>query len=637
MAEDQESAQPTTEEDPQAVGRRWLLELELADKAEAAWRGDASRVLDLYRDEGESRRRARFNILFSNTQTLAPSLYAGTPRPDVRRRFPEADPAARRVADVLERALSYSLDSYDFDAAMRAVVLDCLLTGRGVARVRYTPTFSTAHERVPVYLFYDEARPGADHPDDEGAAEYWRQDTLEEVPEPKFDASGPYAEGAPYEAIACDDVTCEAVHWDDFRISPARAWDEVRWIAFRSRLTREDLVDTFGAEVGEAVPVEESPSGLSEDRAGDAAEAVKRAEVWEIWDKASRTVLYIAPAHGDAPLRIDEDPLRLIDFFPVPRPIYGVPATGTLVPYPEYLVYEDQARELNEITRRIDVLTRALKLRGIYDAAQPEIAQLLTADDNTMIPSENFLALAERGGLDKAVQFAPVEAIAAVLSQLYRNREQVKQTIYEITGLADILRGATHASETATAQSIKARWGSLRLQDRQREVQRLIRDLFRLKAEVIAEKFGAETIEMITGVRLDHEMLDLLRADGPRGFRIDVETDATAAADSVEEQRAVTELLTGVTQFLHGIAPLIDLPTNPGGVIPLEAAKALLLAAVRRYRLGREVEDALNAIGQPKPGFAPGLPAPAGAPGAMAAAPGGLPSLPVEPPPTFAG
>ena len=80
------SKTPPNTDDPAATVRRWLLELELAGKAEAGWRADATRVLDLYRDAGETRRRARFNILFSNTQTLAPSLYAGAPRPDVRRR-----------------------------------------------------------------------------------------------------------------------------------------------------------------------------------------------------------------------------------------------------------------------------------------------------------------------------------------------------------------------------------------------------------------------------------------------------------------------------------------------------------------------------------------------------------------------
>ena len=34
-------------------------------------------------------------------------------------------------------------------------------------------------------------------------------------------------------------------------------------------------------------------------------------------------------------------------------------------------------------------------------------------------------------------------------------RQECKQVIYEVTGLSDIIRGASNAQETATAQTIK--------------------------------------------------------------------------------------------------------------------------------------------------------------------------------------
>ncbi len=582
--------------DPRALATHWLAELEAAGKAEAKWRDDARRVLEVYRDDSDGRRRARFNILFSNVQTLAPAVYAGVPRPDVRRRFRDADPVARRAAETVERALAYGADAGDLDAGLRAVVHDALLTGRGVARVRYVPRFAEAGTRVPCLVTYQPAGPGADDFARRGGEPvYLRADTRDVVADPEFDGQGPFVADAG-EQVAAEAVTCEAVHWDDFRVDPARSWDEVRWVAFRAHLTRAELVDAFGPERGAAVPIVAAEA--------DGPARGNHAEVWEVWDRESRTVIFVAPAYAGGVLRVEDDPLGLAGFFPCPRPLYAIATSGSLVPYPEYLVYEDQARELNEVTRRIEVLTKALKLRGIYDAAQPEIAELLSADDNKMIPSENFLALAERGGLDKAVQFAPVEMVAAVLAQLHQSRDRIKQTIYEITGLADILRGATQASETATAQSIKARWGSARLAERQREVQRLIRDVFRLQAEVIAERFSAETLRAMTGVAVDDAVLAVLRSDGLRGFRIDVETDATAAGDAADDQRAVTELLSGVTSFVRGIAPLVAAPSNPQGVIPVEAAKALLMAAVRRFRLGREVEDALDTIGKAPPGHA---------------------------------
>jgi hypothetical protein len=52
----------------------------------------------------------------------------------------------------------------------------------------------------------------------------------------------------------------------------------------------------------------------------------------------------------------------------------------------------------------------------------------------------------------------PIDGLAKIVLQLVEQREQVKQTIYEVTGISDIVRGASKADETATAQQIKGRW-----------------------------------------------------------------------------------------------------------------------------------------------------------------------------------
>jgi hypothetical protein len=70
----------------------------------------------------------------------------------------------------------------------------------------------------------------------------------------------------------------------------------------------------------------------------------------------------------------------------------------------------------------------------------------------------------------------------------------VKQTIYEVTGISDIVRGASKANETATAQQIKGQWAGLRISTRQKRFADFARDLIRLKAEVIAERFDPQTL-----------------------------------------------------------------------------------------------------------------------------------------------
>lgn len=566
---------------------------------------------------------ATFNILFSNTQTILPALYGRTPRPDVRPRFqaktmqapvppqpvgvdelgqPVADLIAQQqfmagmaayqakqaqaqlhkdAATVIERCLAYSMSEYDFDNTMRSVLLDYLLTGRGVPRIRYEPLFRPS--RIPVM-----AGPDGAYVDQQGQP-------IEQ--EPLNDIDGEYIEGP--EELQYENVRCELVHWDDFRVWPARSWGEVPAVAFRHRLTREQLVEQFG-EIGASVPLTEDVVDPDDDTGNNdrqqedkTSDSLKRGLVWEIWYKPTRTVVFIAPMlKHDVPLKEVPDPYTLGGFFPVPRPLYSVTDTASLIPCPEYVIYEDQANEIDVLTRRINATVKAIKYRGIYNGAAQELASLLTAADNKMIAAQNFDALTD---LAKQVLILPIDGPIKALNELYKAREQAKQVIYEVTGLADIIRGSTEASETATAQDIKSRWGSLRIQDRRREVERMVVDLLRMKADVMASLFAPETLSAMSDMPVGPEMIALLRDDGLRNYRIDVETDSMVAQNRAADQEAMNGLLQGVVSYMTGMAPLVA-----SGAVPMEAAKAMLLAAVKLYpSMGREVEDALNQIQAP--------------------------------------
>ena len=66
-----------------------------ARRVEEEWRKRARSVTDRYRDDrarSEVLKEPRFNVLYANTETMLPLLYSQTPKPDVRRRFIDADP-----------------------------------------------------------------------------------------------------------------------------------------------------------------------------------------------------------------------------------------------------------------------------------------------------------------------------------------------------------------------------------------------------------------------------------------------------------------------------------------------------------------------------------------------------------------
>ena len=569
------------------VVARWIAELDLSDKVEKNWRERAKDVQERYRDEKSQNERRysssnRYNILYSNIQTICPALYNQSPTPDVRRRYRDADPVGKEISEVLERALSFTMDDCDFDRYMRLAIKDQQICGRGVTRVRYDPVFSEESDEM----------------------------------------------GDPYDDLKSEEVKFQHVNWADFRHGPGRTWEEVEWVAFSHLMTRDALRDKFGDKIGDEVELDYTPIGM-EDKDGDVvADTFKRATVWEIWCNRQKEVIFISKSVKERPLKTDPDPLQLRGFFPTPRPLYSTENTDSLVPVEPFRFYRDQANELDNITRRISGIIAACKVRGIYDSTITEMSNLMDSGENMMIPAQDVLPLMQSGGLDKAVWMWPIEKIAGVLNELYNQREQIKKTIYEITGIADIMRGSTASSETLGAQQLKVQFGTMRLDDMGREVQRYARGLVRLAAEIISEHFSPDSIAMMADIKLPSpeermmaqqqaqmmaqqqqpiptqleeilqkptwdECMQVLRDDKQRSYRVDIETDSTIAGDQAMDQKSVTELLSGISTFISNAGPAVA-----AGYLPLDAAKSLLMSAVRRFRMGREVEDALDMIGE---------------------------------------
>ena len=125
----------------------WDKELKSEAKAHEDYRIDAQKVVDRYEDE-ETRENSQFNILWSNVEVLHAALYAKAPIPDIRRRFLDRDPDGKEAAEVAERAVSYCIDTYDFNGTMDRAVDDYLIAGAGQVRLRYEPFFESKPTRV---------------------------------------------------------------------------------------------------------------------------------------------------------------------------------------------------------------------------------------------------------------------------------------------------------------------------------------------------------------------------------------------------------------------------------------------------------------------------------------------------------
>lgn len=434
----------------------WLAEIKAATKRDEKWHDRARKIIKKYRAERDRRADsdATMNILWSNTEVLLAALFSSLGKPDVRRRFPKSGrdmKISRNVALILENALSVSSDHNDEDYEVERAVKDMLLPGRG---------------NVWMELDADE--------DDDGYV---------------------------------SSVKCRTVHveWDSYRQGPGNRWGDIPWVARRLLYTRDDLKAQFPEPHALKAPLTYDMEGHSAKDLRDKPEMFKRAALWEVWDKNRKERIYVAEDY-EWILKSTPDPYRLENFFPCPRPLVAIDTTNSAVPIPEYTLYQDQAEELNQITTRIFRLVKMLKVSGVYDATQDDheqLANLQHADDGEFLPYKGIAALNARGqGLKDAFLFWPMAEIIAALQQLYIQRDQLVQSIYQITGISDIIRGQSDPRETKGAQQLKAQFGSVRMQRRQREVQRFVRDIFRIKAELIAEHYPREQLEAMTGIPL---------------------------------------------------------------------------------------------------------------------------------------
>jgi len=541
----------------QGTAQYWQMELESADQTEKNWRDRGRAVVARYRDERSADSFGaglykQFNILWSNTETMKGALFARMPKADVRRRYNDNNPITRQTAIVLERALQYGNEVYSADKPIRAALEDYLLPGRGVIWVVYEPIF--VKETIQV----------------ESLDEFGNMIMIDQEEE----------------RIADQRCYFEYVNWEDYRESPAKRPEDVYWKARRHLLTRDELIEK-GFKNASNIPLNWSPEP-SEGYSEEYSEVFSRAEVWEIWDKYKEKRYFVSKGYNEI-LAEDDDPYGLEKFFPTPDALVAIRTNETSVPIPEFTLYQDQADELDRITTRISNLIEGLKRRGIYDASVPELSHLADAGDNDFVPSENFAQLASKGGLGAVFQQEDIAPIAQVLQGLYQQRNQVLDTIYQITGISDIIRGSTKASETATAQQLKAQFGSMRMRKKQGEIAEYIRDLFRIKAELIAEHYEPEMLASMTALTITPEMMQIMRDDKLRSYSIDIESDATIFTDEEEEKRTRIEFLSSFGSYLERA---VSIASRSPDLTPLAfQALRFLMGA---WKVGRNFEDIID-------------------------------------------
>lgn len=432
----------------------WLCELGAAKGRMESWYAKAEEAEDRYRD-CEARPFGMLNIFWANVETQKAAIGEDFGKPQVTRvNQPENDGGlSRHVANIWERAIAAGVrdtgDNHDISLA----VGDTFLPGRG---------------QIWLELEADE---------DEQGKVVWAKAPLVRVP------------------------------YKDYLEGYATRWGGVPWVARRHLFTRDDLIKVcdMEPEAADNVPLNvQLPDDRRKDKPNKAKgkEQFKRAAVWEIWTKYPlKGRIYVAEDHKEI-LCADPDPYRLKHFFPCPRPLLANGDEGWQEPLTDYSRYEDQAKELDQICARIFVLTAVLRRRGIHDKQFKELADLAEADDNVSLAVDNWADLQQRGGLNKVVEWEDLAPTIGVLVELHKQRRELIELIYELSGISDLARGMTDPRETLGAQQLKMSFGAGRFKRRETESRRFAAEGYQIKGEVIAEHFPREQLQEMSGIPL---------------------------------------------------------------------------------------------------------------------------------------
>jgi hypothetical protein len=621
----------------------WRTEVNYAEQELKKFHERGRKVIRRYVDERDAMDAPQkwFNLFYANTKIMKAALYAQIPKPEVKRKYLDyKDQLGRVAAIMLQRAIMPDGDDPRdlFDSTMRHVTLDRLLSGLGIAWCRLeTDTEDTELILEGIQSVGEGLEPPHDHHEDplfsgfktgpapdEGMAAPGAAPPMPGAPpgQPPMPGGpppgGPVPPGAvppgppvpqppaapapvvlKYKRITDQRVAVDYVYWEDFLWSPCRVWEERRWVGRVVYMDQAQCIKRFGEKKGKEIPLNHRPMNLNLNTYPGGIvpvnQAVKQAKIYEIWDRIHRKIIWFCK---DLPGLLDEkdDFLNLVGFEPCPRPLLANITTSNTVPRPDYYLVQDQYQELDNVNNRISNLVKACKVAGVYDQSSTGIQRLLQEGvDNVLVPVENWAMFAEKGGVKGQVDWLPLEQIVNALQRLYEAREGIKAQIYEITGIADIVRGASKASETLGAQEIKAKFASVRIKDTQDEVARFASELLRIKAEIQVKHFDPEILIRKSNImRTDdaamaQEAVELLQSEEGFEWRILVTSDQLAQTDYSMEKQDRVDMLTSVSGYLEKVGPMIMSAPQSG---PLFVG--ILKWAVSGFKGARDIEGMLD-------------------------------------------
>lgn len=477
----------------------WKSQVEAYEEATRRWLKRGNTVIKRFRDERnriDEEGQRRMNLLWSNMMVMKPAIYSKCPIPVVDRKFLDRDPTGRLSSQILERALKNEIDANSFHTALGRAVWDRLLPGRGIVWIRYEPKIGQG-DSIPAASVNSIEDPLYEIGQETGDT----TETEETDKEEKLETTD--------EQVLAETTEVDYVDWRDFYTFPAKArtWQEVQAISKKVHISKKEAIERFGEKIGKALKPDTEPQMLGNNERQTYSDTSifqdineRNIIIYETWNKSDEKVYWHSTGY-EYLCDVMNDPLELTGFFPVPPPLFSTTTNDTLIPVPDFVEWQDQAIQIDELTQRIAMLSKACKVAGVYNAAAQGVNRMFNESiENELIPVDQWAMFADSGGIKGQIDFMPLEIIQSCIETLQGVRQQAVLDLDQITGLSDVVRGTSDSRETLGGIRLKNNNAGTRLSESQEEVARFARDTLRLVAEVMCKHFSDETLIQSSGI-----------------------------------------------------------------------------------------------------------------------------------------
>jgi len=542
----------------------------------------------------------RLNVWWYCINTLLPAYYSSTPRAEVNLRKRTGGLPYELGSVILERNTQFVMDThFDFDKVGYNAALQFLLTGQSVLWARYAAKFETVLEEMAVIK-----DPSGQLIDGNGRPYTGDTDILQAGEGNILMAS------MEVERKVREKALLDVIQYNDYNCSDARTEDEIEWQSRRAFLDRDQAEQLFGRDVADDLIYDSFPEVMKKDLARKEDKFEGKAELHEIWCEATNKVYWLQKTGEKAIIESSEPPTKFEKFYPC-SVIRQSADPDSVVPVSDYAHVRDQILEVERLTTRIHAVTQAIRTNFLYDAAMGPTVEQLFAGDLKGTPIINWPSYKGRGGLQAGVEFYPVEPFVNALNVLQGARGAALQQLYETMKVSDLLRGTSEQYKSATANRLENQWSSLGLVVRQNMFSKFISDAISNLGTIIAEQFEPETILEIgdadalieptiyipppppappmpemgpegmppgdTGMmppmapppppapdplqkidEMKQQIVELLRDNKKRSYRIEIATDSMIAIDQQQQQQDGAMLIQQAGQFFDQMRGLVD-------------------------------------------------------------------------------